>query len=105
MSDIRDFFIKTLDRAVSGIAGIMNRYQEQLKTCDFRVYERLALQDVKPQFYAFRFVLSFFSVLSVSKLVHFQMKKNFSTELLLVGLAKLGQLRTDSSACDLREEF
>ncbi len=56
MSDIRDFFIKTLDQAESGVNNIMNKFMGRLRQVDRQVYDRLAKQDIKPQFFAFRSV-------------------------------------------------
>jgi len=56
MSDIRDFFIKTLDKTESGITGIMERFMDTLKARDFQTHARLQEQDLKPQFFAFRWL-------------------------------------------------
>lgn len=56
MSDIRDFFIKTLDEAESGISGIMTRLVRQVRELDFKVQSRLDAQDIKPQYFAFRWL-------------------------------------------------
>jgi len=55
MSDIRDFFIKTLDESSSGINGMMLKLMEKIKQVDPVVEEQLILQEIKPQFYSFRF--------------------------------------------------
>lgn len=54
MADIRDFFIKTLDEAETGINGLMIRFMNQVKIQDPKVHQRLTDQDIKPQFFAFR---------------------------------------------------
>ncbi|XP_059093777.1 TBC1 domain family member 13-like isoform X1 [Tigriopus californicus] len=56
MSDIRDFFIKTLDEAETGINGLMIRFMNQVKIQDPKVHQRLTDQDIKPQFFAFRWL-------------------------------------------------
>lgn len=56
MAEIRDFFIKTLDEAESGINGLMNRLSEQLKSNDQLVYTRLQQQELYPQYYSFRWL-------------------------------------------------
>jgi hypothetical protein len=54
MSDIRDFFIKTLDEAESGINRMMHRLMDRIKAVDPEVEAQLLAQDIKPQFYSFR---------------------------------------------------
>lgn len=54
MSEIRDFFIKTLDESEMGINGLMNRLMRKLKECDPQVWNRLKNQELEPQFYSFR---------------------------------------------------
>ncbi|KAF4532117.1 hypothetical protein B566_EDAN004122 [Ephemera danica] len=54
MSEIRDFFIKSLDDAECGIKRLMARLSEQLKKNDFSVWDRLSKQDLQPQYYSFR---------------------------------------------------
>ena len=56
MSDIRDFFIKTLDEAESGINGMMLRFYRKIKSMDAKVEARLVDQDIKPQYFSFRYV-------------------------------------------------
>eukprot|EP00095_Tigriopus_kingsejongensis_P005856 maker-scaffold38_size502422-snap-gene-0.14 protein:Tk05856 transcript:maker-scaffold38_size502422-snap-gene-0.14-mRNA-1 annotation:"tbc1 domain family member 13" len=56
MADIRDFFIKTLDEADSGINGIMIRFMNMVKKEDIKVYQRLLEQDIKPQYFSFRWL-------------------------------------------------
>lgn len=56
MSDIRDFFIKTLDESETGINRIMQDLMSKLKTVDYMVHGRLMEQDIKPQFYLFRWL-------------------------------------------------
>ena len=56
MSDIRDFFIKTLDEAESGINGMMLRFYRKIKSIDAKVEARLVDQDIKPQYFSFRYV-------------------------------------------------
>lgn len=54
MSEIRDFFIKTLDESELGINGLMNRLMSKLKECDPLVWNRLRGQEIEPQFFSFR---------------------------------------------------
>ncbi len=54
MSDIRDFFIKTLDQAESGINGMMSRLFRKIREADPQVEARLVDQDLKPQYFSFR---------------------------------------------------
>lgn len=54
MSDIRDFFIKTLDESSSGINGMMVKLMDKIKQIDPVVEQQLILQEIKPQFYSFR---------------------------------------------------
>ena len=54
MSDLRDFFIKTLDEAESGINALMTKFMRRLMHVDPKVHQRLADQEIKPQFFAFR---------------------------------------------------
>jgi hypothetical protein len=56
MSDIRDFFLKTMDKTQSGIAGIMDGFMETLRTRDEQTHARIVEQDIKPQFFAFRWL-------------------------------------------------
>ena len=56
MSDIRDFFIKTLDEFETGINRIMQDLMSRLKKIDQAVYARIVEQDIKPQFYLFRWL-------------------------------------------------
>ena len=56
MSDIRDFFIKTLDDAESGISGIMKRFMSEVKAVDPQAHSRLEAQDIKPQYFSFRWL-------------------------------------------------
>jgi len=55
MSEIRDFFIKTLDESEMGINGLMNRLMRKLKECDPQVWNRLKNQELEPPFYSFRY--------------------------------------------------
>jgi hypothetical protein len=56
MSEIRDFFIKTLDETDSGIRGMMNRLVRMLELKDAHVADRLKEQGILPQYYAFRWI-------------------------------------------------
>lgn len=54
MSEIRDFFIKTLDDSECGIKFMMAKLSKMLKEKDCEVFERLKQQELHPQFYSFR---------------------------------------------------
>ncbi|XP_064457412.1 TBC1 domain family member 13-like isoform X2 [Ornithodoros turicata] len=56
MSEIRDFFLKTLDDSASGIGAMMHQLMCLLQTEDFDVYSRLQTQEVRPQYYSFRWI-------------------------------------------------
>ncbi len=56
MSDIRDFFIKTLDEAESGINRMMSKLMQKIKIVDPDVEEQLIIQEIKPQYFSFRYV-------------------------------------------------
>ena len=55
MSDIRDFFIKTLDDSATGIRAVMERLSQRLQQVDPAVAGRLDSQGIKMQFFAFRY--------------------------------------------------
>ncbi|XP_060574145.1 TBC1 domain family member 13-like, partial [Ruditapes philippinarum] len=56
MSEIRDNFIKTLDDSQCGIGNLMNQLMTTLKETDSTLWYKLKEQDLKPQFYAFRWL-------------------------------------------------
>ncbi|KAF5301241.1 hypothetical protein FQR65_LT00941 [Abscondita terminalis] len=56
MSEIRDFFIKTLDEAECGINSMMTRMLVQLKNCDLDVWLRFQQLELRPQYYSFRWI-------------------------------------------------
>ncbi|KAL3284460.1 hypothetical protein HHI36_018621 [Cryptolaemus montrouzieri] len=56
MSEIRDFFIKSLDETDHGINKIMNTMLSQLKLYDLDVWLKLQQLDLKPQYYSFRWI-------------------------------------------------
>ncbi|KAK9886778.1 hypothetical protein WA026_018431 [Henosepilachna vigintioctopunctata] len=56
MSEIRDFFIKSLDETDHGINKMMNRMLNQLKVYDLEVWLKLHQLDLKPQYYSFRWI-------------------------------------------------
>ena len=47
---------QTLDKTETGITGIMVRFMDTLKARDFQTHARLQEQDLKPQFFAFRWL-------------------------------------------------
>lgn len=54
MSEIRDFFIKSLDEAEFGINSMMSKLTTQVKANDPEVWMRLHQQELCPQYYSFR---------------------------------------------------
>ncbi|GFO09533.1 TBC1 domain family member 13-like [Plakobranchus ocellatus] len=56
MGEIRDFFIKTLDDSDCGIGSQMRKLTELVQKLDNPLYQRLEHQELKPQFYAFRWI-------------------------------------------------
>lgn len=57
MSEIRDFFIKSLDEAESGIGRLMMRLMEKVNAIDTAIYTRLKSQNLHPEYYSFRYRL------------------------------------------------
>lgn len=56
MSEIRDFFIKTLDESEGGIKQKMAKLSTMLKEKDVEVWTRLKDQELYPQYYSFRWL-------------------------------------------------
>jgi hypothetical protein len=56
MSEIRDFFIKSLDETDHGINKMMNRMLVQLKNSDLDVWLKFQQLELKPQYYSFRWI-------------------------------------------------
>ena len=56
MSDIRDFFIKSLDEAESGINGMMIKLMSKIGRLDPEVKEVLDKQEIRPQYFSFRWL-------------------------------------------------
>lgn len=56
MSEIRDFFIKTLDESEGGIKQKMTKLSVLLKEKDLEVWNRLRDQELYPQYYSFRWL-------------------------------------------------
>lgn len=54
MSEIRDFFIKSLDETDHGINKMMTRMLVELKNCDLDVWLKFQQLELKPQYYSFR---------------------------------------------------
>ena len=59
MSDIRDFFIKSLDEAESGINAMMTKLMSKLGGLDPEVKEVLDQQGIRPQYFSFRYVMEY----------------------------------------------
>ncbi|XP_037081274.1 TBC1 domain family member 13-like [Pollicipes pollicipes] len=56
MSEIRDFFIKTLDDSESGINYRLRLLMERLQQHDPHLAVRLRVQELRPQYFAFRWM-------------------------------------------------
>ncbi|XP_053624634.1 TBC1 domain family member 13 isoform X2 [Plodia interpunctella] len=56
MSEIRDFFIRTLDEAESGINYMMGKLCDCVKRNDVAVWGLLEMQVLRPQYYSFRWL-------------------------------------------------
>lgn len=54
MSEIRDFFIKTLDETDTGIVNMMQKVTDKLKENDPIVQSYLFKNEIYPQYYSFR---------------------------------------------------
>lgn len=54
MSEIRDFFIRTLDETESGINYMMSKVCDCVKRHDYTVWSLLEKQELQPQYYSFR---------------------------------------------------
>lgn len=56
MSEIRDFFIKSLDEAECGINNMMTKLLLTLRNFDNAICERFNEQKLYPQYYSFRWI-------------------------------------------------
>lgn len=56
MSEIRDFFIKTLDDSACGISAMMTRLMAQLQVLDNALWHHLNTLDLRPEYYSFRWL-------------------------------------------------
>merc|ERR1719410_353808 len=56
MSDIRDFFIKTLDDSSTGIQAMMVRLNNRIEQVDSDIANQLHQQGIKMQYFAFRWL-------------------------------------------------
>lgn len=65
MSEIRDFFIKSLDEAEFGINSMMSKLTTQVKANDPEVWLRLHQQELCPQYYSFRYSFKLYCKLKV----------------------------------------
>jgi len=54
MSEIRDFFIKTLDETDTGIVNMMRKVTEKLNENDPAIQNCLVKNEIFPQYYSFR---------------------------------------------------
>lgn len=61
MAEIRDGFVKTLDRSTEGIAGYMQRVSDLLKSQDPAIWQHLEELSIQPLFYAIKWVLLLFT--------------------------------------------
>lgn len=72
MSEIRDFFIKTLDETDTGIVNMMRKVTDKLKENDPIVESCLVTNEIFPQYYSFRRVLfttNHISVVSIFNII------------------------------------
>ncbi|XP_068617882.1 TBC1 domain family member 13 isoform X2 [Battus philenor] len=56
MAEIRDFFIRTLDETESGINYMMSKLSDCVKKNDRTVWDQLERQELRPQYYSFRWL-------------------------------------------------
>ncbi|KAI4471695.1 tbc1 domain family member gtpase-activating protein [Holotrichia oblita] len=56
MSEIRDFFIKTLDSTDCGINNMMVRLTNQLRESDFDIWLHFQQLELRPEYYGFRWI-------------------------------------------------
>ncbi|KAK9730204.1 Rab-GTPase-TBC domain [Popillia japonica] len=56
MSEIRDFFIKTLDSTDCGINNMMSRLSNQLRESDFDIWLHFQQLELRPEYYGFRWI-------------------------------------------------
>ncbi|XP_028162178.1 TBC1 domain family member 13 [Ostrinia nubilalis] len=56
MAEIRDFFIRTLDETESGINYMMSKLSQCLRKNDPDVWNQLETQELRPQYYSFRWL-------------------------------------------------
>ncbi|ESP04818.1 hypothetical protein LOTGIDRAFT_229917 [Lottia gigantea] len=56
MAEIRDHFIKTLDDSDCGIGYSMNMLMDEIRIRDPILSHRMSEQDLKPQYFAFRWI-------------------------------------------------
>jgi len=56
MSEIRDIFIKSLDEAECGINNTMSKLITQLKHVDLDIWLKFQQQELRPQYYSFRWI-------------------------------------------------
>ena len=66
MSEIRDFFIKSLDEAEFGINSMMGKLTTQVKVNDPEVWMRLHQQELCPQYYSLDANASSFTRISIT---------------------------------------
>ena len=57
MAELKDGFIRDLDKENTGINGKCKNFQNVLKLVDPPVHEKLTFEKVNPQFYALRWVM------------------------------------------------
>lgn len=56
MAEIRDNFIKTLDNSQMGIGGSMDKVTALIKFCDRTLWDQLDKQQIKQEYYLFRWI-------------------------------------------------
>lgn len=55
MSEIRDFFIKSLDETEGGVNHLIKKFDQTIHLHDPEIWNRLVELDLKPQYYSFRY--------------------------------------------------
>ncbi|XP_065218304.1 TBC1 domain family member 13 [Planococcus citri] len=56
MSEIRDFFIKSLDEAECGIGMLMTKLTDKVRSIDYSIHMHLTKLQLYPQYYSFRWL-------------------------------------------------
>ena len=57
MSEVKDGFMRDLDKETSGIDGKCKAFDNVLRLVDPEVHEKLKFENVNPQFYSLRWIM------------------------------------------------